>query len=440
MTMRKKLTKRSVEALKPAKVFYEVIDDETPGFMVRVAPSGRKDFYVYYRIRGQRRRPALGTYHPQTFKVETAREKAQEHLAQAKLGRDLSAERQAERQSDSFAEFAERYMDDAKARVGRRTWEENRRRLDLHLIPALGKKRLTAINRNDVARLHQRLAEKREVERRGKRRGGDPARDGKSYERTTGGRTLANKSLALLKAMFATAERWGTVPEGTNPCRHVRLFKEKPRERYLTPDELARLSEALAAVEADRSSSPWALAAIRLLIFTGARRDEILGLRWEHVDAEARCLRLPESKTGPKVVHLNAPALEILTRLAEIRTAGNPYVIQGHKQGERLVNLTKPWYRVRERAGLPDLRLHDLRHIYAGTGAALGLGLPVVGKLLGHTQPRTTHRYANLAPDPVQTAAEAIGAALLEAMDRGRATVVEIAATEPHKIRTTTDS
>jgi integrase len=226
--------------------------------------------------------------------------------------------------------------------------------------------------------------------------------------------------------MFGMAERWGMLPVGSNPARFVKAFKEHHRERYLTPDELARLADALNAAQASGTASPWAVGTIKLLMFTGCRRDEILTLQWSFIDAEGRCLRLPESKTGAKVVYLNAPALEVLTGLAKLREAGNPYVIVGHVAGARLVNLTKPWYRILKAANLEGLRLHDLRHVYAGMGAALGLGLPVVGKLLGHTQAQTTQRYANLAPDPVAAAAERIGEALLEAMDKGRARVVEL--------------
>jgi integrase len=425
---RMKITKRSVLALKPAAAPYMVDDDTLDGFSIRVTPDGSKTFYVYYRVKGlgTRRRPALGKFDERTFTVENARDKAEDFIFQAKNGKDPSAEIQEARKIETFQEFAETYMLDAAARVKPRTLEENQRRLDLHLLPALGSKKLSAITRNDVARLHQRFAEKKTVERKGKLRGED-SKDGKSYERTTGGPTLANKSLALLKSMFSTAERWGAIPEGANPCRHIRPYKEKPRERYLTPDELNKLAEAINGIEAGEKASPWAIEAIRLLMLTGARRDEILTLQWSFVDAEARVLRLPDSKTGAKVIHLNSAALEVMTRLAQIREEGNPYVIVGHKRGERLVNITKPWYRVRTAAELTDLRLHDLRHVYAGMGAALGLGLPVVGKLLGHSQPRTTARYANLSPDPVAAANERIGEALVAAMTKGKAQVVDAA-------------
>ncbi|OPZ09527.1 MAG: site-specific tyrosine recombinase XerC [candidate division BRC1 bacterium ADurb.BinA292] len=428
---RAKLTKALVERLQPDPAGrFEVWDTDLPGFLVRIYPNGRKVFFAFYRTEaGDRRQPKLGVYHPETFKVETARTRASEVLSRASLGEDPSRARQEARKAMTFGRYAVDYMADAKLHQGARTWQENMSRLELHLLPALGAMRMNAISRERVKRLHKAIAEKREVERKGKRRGAGGERNGRAYKRVIGGPAHANKCLVLLKTMFNAARADGVLPRGAdNPCVGIKLFKEKPRERYLTADELARLADAIAETEAAGEASPWAIAAIRLLIFTGARRNEILTLKWAHVDAETGRLRLPESKTGAKVIHLNRAAADILTALAQIRTEGNPYVIEGHKHGERLINLTKPWYRIRERASLPDLRLHDLRHVYAGVGAALGLGLPVVGKLLGHATGRTTERYANLAPDPVQAAAEAIGNHLAEAMARGKAKVVELAA------------
>jgi integrase len=158
------------------------------------------------------------------------------------------------------------------------------------------------------------------------------------------------------------------------------------------------------------------VAAIRLLILTGCRRSEILTLRWEYVDFDDECLRLPESKTGAKVIYLSAPALEVLNNL-------NPqpegWVITGAKEGMHLVNLRKPWLRIRKVAGIEDVRIHDLRHSYASIAVGLGEGLPMIGKLLGHSQAKTTHRYAHLAPDPVKAASERVGVVLAGIMSRG---------------------
>jgi integrase len=164
------------------------------------------------------------------------------------------------------------------------------------------------------------------------------------------------------------------------------------------------------------SELPAGVAALRLLIFTGARVSEILNLRWENVDFERGLLRIPDSKTGAKTIQLNAPALELLAKRYEGR-GDSRWVIPGEVPGERLVNLGKIWRRVRKRAELEDVRLHDLRHSFASVGAAAGLSLPLIGALLGHRQASTTQRYAHLADDPVRNASELVGARIAAALD-----------------------
>jgi integrase len=207
------------------------------------------------------------------------------------------------------------------------------------------------------------------------------------------------------------AEGWGLRPDGSNPCRHVERYPERRLERYLSSSELTRLGEVLADAERNEQEPPSVIAAIRLLILTGARRSEILNLRWPEIDLERGFLRLRDSKTGPKAIPLNAPAREGLAGLERTGEWVLPTA-----QGTGPVSLSKPWSRIRRHAGLEDLRIHDLRHSFASVGAGAGLGLPLIGKLLGHTQPATTHRYAHLGDDPVRQASEAIGARISAAM------------------------
>ena len=202
----------------------------------------------------------------------------------------------------------------------------------------------------------------------------------------------------------------------TNPCRGIDRYKENKRERFLSAAELSRLGEALREAEEQQALTPYAIAAIRLLLLTGARKSEILSLRWDCVDLDNRLLRLPRSKTGPKSIYLTTAAAEILKLLPRVK--GNPFVIVGEKPGAHLVNLQKPWDRIRARAGLDDVRLHDLRHSYASVGATSGLSLLFVGKLLGHTQASTTQRYAHLAEDPVRQAGEQISEAIATALNQ----------------------
>ena len=185
-------------------------------------------------------------------------------------------------------------------------------------------------------------------------------------------------------------------------------------ERFLSEDEIARLAAALDA-ESSRSGNPYPAAAIKLLLLTGGRRGEILGLQWQHVDFERKCLRLPDSKTGAKVMYLNAPALEVLAGLPRIKN--NPHVIPGKYERGSLGGIDKVWFRVRAAAGLQGVRLHDLRHSFASMGVAGGLSLPIIGALLGHKHQATTGRYAHLSADPLRAANDVIGMRIAAAMN-----------------------
>lgn len=207
--------------------------------------------------------------------------------------------------------------------------------------------------------------------------------------------------------LFTFAERQGERPDGSNPCRHVERFPQQRRERFLCAEELARLGDTLASYK----GSPYHPATIKLLVFTGARLSEVLGLRWDWVSLERGEARLPDSKTGAKTIHLPPPALEVLSGLPRIE--GNPYVLGGRRS---TTFIEKPWRAIRVAAGLDDVRLHDLRHAFASVAASAGMGLPIIGKMLGHTQAQTTQRYAHLASDPVKAAATAVAAKIAAAM------------------------
>lgn len=383
-----KLTKRYVEAIKPHPD-REVVefDSELRGFAIRVWPSGKRVYFVKYRTReGRQRKPTIGVH--DIITAEQARDDARQWLAQAARGGDPAHTKREARETPTVAEFAERYL--AKhARIHKKasSLANDERLLAKRILPALGRRKLNEVSREDVARLHEELRST-------------------PYE--------ANRLLALLSKMFNLAEEWGVRPEGSNPCRRVRKFGERKRQRFLGSDELARLGTVLADEERHRTHSPSVFAAIKLLLFTGCRLSEILMLRWDEVDLDHSCLRLRDSKTGEKVVFLNSAAREVLSALKPEQ--GNPYVIRGAKAGTHLINLEKPWRRLREKAGLADVRLHDLRHSFASAGAVNGLSLPLLGALLGHTQPATTNRYVHWVAEPVRQANEVVGQYLSAAL------------------------
>lgn len=225
----------------------------------------------------------------------------------------------------------------------------------------------------------------------------------------------ANRALAVLSKLMAFAEDLGLRPRGSNPCGRVTRYREQARERYLTLEEFAHLSDVLDAVEGAGKVSPFSIAAIRLLILTGARRDEIRTLQWSHIDKERSIAFLPDSKTGRKVIHLSGPALDLLDRLPRIE--GNAFVFAGgrpagtrvHVRGQPIRDLQGPWESIRALAGFPELRMHDLRHSYASLLAASGTPLLVIGKLLGHKHVATTARYAHLSENPGRSANARLG-------------------------------
>jgi integrase len=272
-------------------------------------------------------------------------------------------------------------------RVKASTAKEYRRNLRRFILPALARLSVTEVTRADVAKFHHDL---RHI----------------PYQ--------ANRCLEVVSKMFNLAEMWGLRPDGSNPRKHIRKYPEEKRVRFLSAAELHRVGEVLREIEGERLELPSAILAVRLLIFTGCRLNEIMTLKWEHVDFTDRVLRLPDSKTGAKVVHLGQPAIEHLN--AAPRIEDNPWVITGILVGKRLSDLQSFWQRVRARAGLKDARIHDLRHTFASTAVASGQGLPMIGKLLGHTQVQTTARYAHLAADPVRNAADSVASSLQQAL------------------------
>ena len=381
-----KLTKRAVDAARPAAMERFVWDEGLPGFGLRVFPSGRKTFFVQYRSQGRNRRFALGPYGVLT--PAEARAMAIDVLADVQRGGDPAEALRLASKAPNLSDLCARYLAEyAEGRKKTRSVSEDRRLIEQFIQPALGRRRVAAVTRVEVVRLHNSLR-------------------ATPYQ--------ANRVLAVLSRMFNLAERWGLRPDGSNPVRHVDRFAERKRERFLSEAELARLGKALADAEDAGTETAATIAAIRLLVFTGCRLGEILQLRWEHVDFERRCLHLAESKTGARTVPINAPALKVL---AELERSESPWVIPGRKRDAPLVNLGKPWRRIREKARLCDVRLHDMRHSFASVAAGAGHSLIVIGALLGHRQATTTQRYAHLSDDPVRTATEVVGARIAAAMD-----------------------
>lgn len=486
-----RITKRLVDATE-ADAAREVWawDVELRGFGLRVQPSGHKSYVLEYRPgaggrSAPKRRLTIGR-HGSPWTPETARREAERILGLVAAGADPAANKATLRGGPTVAEFGERWLVDHVEKKRKPATAKLYRDLAERLVyPALGRRKVAEVTRQDVARLHTSLRET-------------------PYQ--------ANRCLAIVSALFNYAELMGERPQASNPARKVERFDEQARERLLSPFELGCIGEALRRAEAAAAEQERAVEAlqaaqerlaaaeargagrearearaavtagrarlreigrgviplqmiayVRLLMFTGARSSEILGLRWAWVDLERAELRLPDSKTGRKTVHLAPPAVEVLDALP--RLDGNPFVIFGERgDAKHFVGVHKPWGRIldaasvvawssegsetaeivaglegrlgrvptaeecreaaeREGVELPEpfagLRLHDLRHAFASVAAGSGLGLPIIGKLLGHTQAATTNRYAHLAADPLKAAAAGIAGSIADAMAGG---------------------
>lgn len=379
---RGKITKRSVDAICPGNQDGYLWDDELAGFGLKVTPTGRKTYLIQYRLggrRGRTRRVTIGKHGVVT--ADQARTEAKRLLGEVAAGNDPAETRDKANAEKTVHELLERFLTEhVDAKLRRRTIEEYRRTSKIDILPKLGPRRMNDIGRTDIARIHHALKDK-------------PSQ--------------ANRVLAILSKFFNWTEKHGFRQDGTNPCRHIQKYPEKKRERFLSQEELSGLGDALKVAEDKKTASPWIIAAIRLLMLTGARLSEVLTLKWEWIDFERAQIRLPDSKTGAKTIYLNAPALEVLANVPQLES--NPYVICGDKKDAHLVNLQKPWRRIRKAAGLEDVRLHDLRHSFASVAAAGGMSLPIIGALLGHTQSQTTQRYAHLSADPLRAASNTIG-------------------------------
>ncbi|MEE9454669.1 MAG: site-specific integrase [Paracoccaceae bacterium] len=373
-----KLTKRFIDSIKPSEVDLVHWDETLPGFGIRIRPSGRKVYIAKCRCRGRQIKMTIGAHGPLT--VEQARIKGREIIAEAKAGRDPSAAYSQLRKSPTMKELGKRFLEEyVPTHCKESTAKEYRRSVELFINPKIGTRKAIDIVRSDIAKLHHDLRDK-------------------PYQ--------GNRTLGVLSKMFNLCEVWGLRPDGSNPCRHVKKYKEVKHERFLSENEYKRLGDALRKVEAEKTETKSAANAIWLLMLTGCRLNEIMSLKWDYVDFDSGELRLPDSKTGAKTVYLGAAALGKLEAIAKLED--NDFVITGKNTGANLTDLQHPWRRIRKIAELEDVRLHDLRHSFASHGLVVGEGLPMIGKLLGHTQIQTTARYAHLANDPIKAAADRI--------------------------------
>jgi integrase len=416
-----KISKQVVDRLAPETIVW---DDDLKGFGVRRRGSAEPTYFVKYRIgkgRNARQRWYSIGKAGSPWAPATARTRAEWILREAEAGNDPIAAIAAARGVPTVSAMCDTYLEAAPtlvaARKGRpkkdRSIATDRSNVECHIKPLLGSKRASEVTRQDIEKMQRDIAAgKTRKKAKTKPRG---------VSHVKGGSGIAARVTAVLRAIYSWAVREGIVKE--NPASGVVLFKGRTMERFLSSDELRRLGATFDAAESEwndwqarctkaiaakkpqppkAGENPIAIAALRLLVLTGARKMEILGLQWRWVDMERSVIRLPDSKTGAKSILLGAPALKVLQALPRID--GNPHVFAGDKEGAHLVGLPHIWERLKERAGLADVRIHDLRHSFASGAVMAGDSLFLVGKMLGHATTATTEKYAHLADDPLHAA------------------------------------
>ena len=383
-----RITDRAVEALSVEGNDAIFWDRVLLGFGVRVYPSGAKTYIVQTRTDGRSRRVTVGRHGE--LSAAQARRRAALVIARIKAGEDpVPARAAVDRDLGppvTVAELAERYLERHVAtQLKPATMSSYRSALDRWILPSLGEMPVTEVGEEHVVALHESLRNM-------------PYR--------------ANQVVHILSTMFSLAETWGLRAEGTHPVRKIRKYDELRRERSLTQDEYRRLGKVLDEIEAEAGAKRGgrvrrsAAAALRLLMLTGCRRNEVLTLRWLDVNRKAGIVRLRNGGTAARVVPLTPATASVLDGLR--RLPGNPWVLVGARRGGRLSNLNEHWLRVRARAGLDGVRLHDLRHSFVARALSLGESGPMVGRLLG----RASVHEDGLSPEAVSAAAARVAAAI----------------------------
>lgn len=385
-----RLTKKSVEGLPIPEVGEEITwDAKLTGYGVRVSSKGRRTYFIHSRTRaGRQVKMKIGVHG--TIAAERAREIAVHELGKIAAGDDPAEEKRQAKAAEanrlaipSVAQLCDRYLAE-HAEVHKRpiSVRDDRAMIETVIKPALGNKRVPDVEKADIEALHRSM-------------------------RATPYR--ANRALALVSKMFSLALSWKLCPD--NPVKFVQRYEERPRERYLSPVELDRLAAALA----DHPNQVTANA-IRMLLLTGARRGEVLAMTWEQVDHEPSVWIKPSAHTKQKREHrvpLSPGALAIIEEMRRYRKTDDNFVFPGRSRDDRpAVELKATWEAVSKNAGINGARVHDLRHCYASLLVNSGHSLPIIGALLGHTQPKTTQRYAHLADDPLREATGRVDAQL----------------------------
>ncbi len=392
--MSEKLYEKLIKTLPhPASGNKITYDSDIKGFGARITAQGAISFILNYRIRGRERRYTIGSYPDWT--VAAAREEAKALKRRVDLGEDPMVIRDDERASPTMKALVDRYFEEQSPSRSARAISDERSMFDKIVLPVLGTTKVVDVRNEDIDRIHKEVSKRRPVR--------------------------ANRVAQVLSKLFNMAKRWEYRSD--NPVEGLRKNQEHKRQRYLSMEELQRLMMAL-----DRHPNQQSANAIRLLLLTGARRGEVLGATWDQFDLARGLWIKPSAHTKQRKEHrvpLSAPARQLLSRIKETADT-SPFVFPGRTEKQPQIDIKRFWSSVCETAQIENCRIHDLRHTYASILASAGLSLPVIGALLGHTQPNTTARYSHLYDDPLREATERVGSIFSAASQGENATIIDI--------------